>query len=232
MAGRSCSTCSAISTRCRLPAARRSGSWAGCRSRASQPGRRMARPSRSSPTAAASRTCGSPTPMARTRARSAGRRATISRKSWCRRRGRRTSNYIVVSKVTAAGPRHLLAVHVSPRRRHGCSRWRRPRHGRPGGAGPPPARHQQDGRGGVGDGRFIYYTQRTGTFTYNALLLWQIYRRYRDRRRHADHRPQAAPSYSLSPDGKWMVYGTRHKSQTACASAISRLAWNGGSPIR
>ena len=31
------------------------------------------------------------------------------------------------------------------------------------------------------DGRFIYYTQRTGTFTYNARFpLWQVYRHDRE----------------------------------------------------
>jgi Tol biopolymer transport system component len=67
------------------------------------------------------------------------------------------------------------------------------------------------------DGRFIYYTQRNGTFTYNAQFpLWQIYRHDREtgdaaqvtNARGSAMRPQ------ISPDGKWLVYGTRHKTQT------------------
>jgi Tol biopolymer transport system component len=67
------------------------------------------------------------------------------------------------------------------------------------------------------DGRFIYYAQRNGTFTYNAQFpLWQIYRHDREtgeasqvtNARGSAMRPQ------ISPDGKWLVYGTRHKTQT------------------
>jgi Tol biopolymer transport system component/imidazolonepropionase-like amidohydrolase len=67
------------------------------------------------------------------------------------------------------------------------------------------------------DGRFIYYAQRNGTFTYNAQFpLWQVYRHDREtgeasqvtNARGSAMRPQ------ISPDGKWLVYGTRHKTHT------------------
>ncbi|HJU41400.1 MAG TPA: amidohydrolase family protein [Vicinamibacterales bacterium] len=67
------------------------------------------------------------------------------------------------------------------------------------------------------DGRFIYYTQRTGTFTYNARFpLWQIYRHDTETGdvTQITNAQGSAIRPTLSPDGKWMVFGTRHKSQT------------------
>lgn len=67
------------------------------------------------------------------------------------------------------------------------------------------------------DGRFIYYAQRSGTFTYNAQFpLWQIYRHDRDNGEASQvtNARGSAMRPLLSPDGKWLVYGTRHKTQT------------------
>ena len=67
------------------------------------------------------------------------------------------------------------------------------------------------------DGRFIYYTQRTGTFTYNARFpLWQIYRHDRETGdvMQITNAQGSAIRPAISPDGKSMVFGTRHKSQT------------------
>ena len=82
---------------------------------------------------------------------------------------------------------------------------------------PPPPPTNKMGAAVSPDGRFIYYTQRTGTFTYNARFpLWQIYR-------HDTHTGDvmqitnaqgSAIRPVLSPDGKWMVFGTRHKAHT------------------
>jgi Tol biopolymer transport system component len=67
------------------------------------------------------------------------------------------------------------------------------------------------------DGRFVYYAQRTGTFTYNAQFpLWQIYRHDRESgdASQVTNARGSAMRPLLSPDGKWLVYGTRHKTQT------------------
>ncbi|MGQ0733417.1 MAG: amidohydrolase family protein [Acidobacteriota bacterium] len=82
---------------------------------------------------------------------------------------------------------------------------------------PPPPPPNRMGAVVSPDGRFIYYAQRTGSFTYNAQFpLWQIYRHDRDtgdvlqitNARGSAMRPV------LSPDGRWLVYGTRHKTET------------------
>jgi Tol biopolymer transport system component len=84
--------------------------------------------------------------------------------------------------------------------------------------GPPPA-PPTNRMGAVvsPDGRFIYYTQRTGSFTYNAQFpLWQVYRHDRetgDASQITNARGSALRPL-ISPDGKWLVYGTRHKTQT------------------
>jgi Tol biopolymer transport system component len=82
---------------------------------------------------------------------------------------------------------------------------------------PPPPPTNRLGAVVTPDGRFVYYAQRNGTFTYNAQFpLWQIYRHDREtgdvsqvtNARGSAMRPR------ISPDGKWLVYGTRHKTQT------------------
>jgi Tol biopolymer transport system component/imidazolonepropionase-like amidohydrolase len=84
--------------------------------------------------------------------------------------------------------------------------------------GPPPA-PPTNRMGAVvsPDGRFIFYAQRTGTFTYNARFpLWQIYRHDTETGdvTQITNAQGSAIRPALSPDGKWMVYGTRHKAQT------------------
>ena len=67
------------------------------------------------------------------------------------------------------------------------------------------------------DGRFIYYTQRTGTFTYNARFpLWQIYRHDTETGdvTQITNAQGSAIRPVISPDGKSMVFGTRHKTGT------------------
>ncbi|MEO8679061.1 MAG: amidohydrolase family protein [Vicinamibacterales bacterium] len=68
------------------------------------------------------------------------------------------------------------------------------------------------------DGRYVYYAQRTGSFTYNARFpLWQIYRHDRETGdvMQITNAQGSAMRPVLSPDGKWLVYGTRHKTATA-----------------
>lgn len=82
---------------------------------------------------------------------------------------------------------------------------------------PPPPPPNRLGAVVSPDGRFIYYAQRTGTFTYNARFpLWQIYRHDRDTGDVAQvtNAQGSAMRPVLSPDGKWLVFATRHKTDT------------------
>jgi Tol biopolymer transport system component/imidazolonepropionase-like amidohydrolase len=88
----------------------------------------------------------------------------------------------------------------------------------PDATGPPPA-PPTNKMGAVmsPDGRFIYYTQRTGTFTYNARFpLWQIYRHDTETGdvTQITNAQGSAIRPAISPDGKSLVFGTRQKAQT------------------
>lgn len=68
------------------------------------------------------------------------------------------------------------------------------------------------------DGRFIYYSQRTGAFNYNAQFpLWQIVRFDRETGETATitNAQGSAMRPVLSPDGKKLVYATRFELKTA-----------------
>lgn len=84
--------------------------------------------------------------------------------------------------------------------------------------GPPPAPATNKMGAVVSpDGRFVYYAQRNGTFTYNAQFpLWQIYRHDRETGdvSQVTNARGSAMRPALSPDGRWLVYGTRHKTET------------------
>lgn len=85
--------------------------------------------------------------------------------------------------------------------------------------GPPPA-PAPNRMGAVvsPDGRFIYYAQRTGTFTYNARFpLWQIHRHDRETGdvSQVSNAQGSAMRPVLSPDGKWLVFATRYKTDTS-----------------
>jgi len=82
---------------------------------------------------------------------------------------------------------------------------------------PPPPPTNKMGSVVSPDGRFIYYTQRNGSFTYNAQFpLWQVYRHDRETgdASQVTNARGSAIRPAISPDGKWLVYGTRHKTQT------------------
>lgn len=67
------------------------------------------------------------------------------------------------------------------------------------------------------DGRYIYFSQRNGAWNYNAQLpQYQIgvYDRENGERSTVTSRYGSAFTPTLSPDGKWMVYGSRYEDQT------------------
>lgn len=68
------------------------------------------------------------------------------------------------------------------------------------------------------DDRYIWYAQRNGTWTYNSgMREWQIgvYDRQTGERYARTGRYGGAIRPTLSPDGRWLVYGTRHIDETA-----------------
>ncbi|WP_305983085.1 amidohydrolase family protein [Roseivirga thermotolerans] len=67
------------------------------------------------------------------------------------------------------------------------------------------------------DGRYIYFSQRNGAWNYNAQLpQYQIgmYDRENGLRATITSRYGSAFTPTLSPDGRWMVYGSRYEDQT------------------
>ena len=82
---------------------------------------------------------------------------------------------------------------------------------------PPPPPANRIGAVVSPDGRYVYYAQRTGTFTYNARFpLWQIHRHDREtgEASQVTNAQGSAMRPLLSPDGTFMVYGTRYKTDT------------------
>ncbi len=85
------------------------------------------------------------------------------------------------------------------------------------GGGPPRPAPNRMGAVASPDGRFVYYAERMGTFTYNARFpLWQIIRFDRDTGDTATvtNAQGSAMRPVLSPDGKSLVYATRFETQT------------------
>ncbi len=67
------------------------------------------------------------------------------------------------------------------------------------------------------DGRFIYYSQRNGAWNYNAQLpQYQlgVYDRENGQNATITSRYGSAFTPTLSPDAKWLVYGSRYEDQT------------------
>lgn len=67
------------------------------------------------------------------------------------------------------------------------------------------------------DGRYIYYSRRNGAWNYNAQLpQYQIatYDRENGTNANITSRYGSAFSPTLSPDGQWLVYGSRYEDQT------------------
>jgi len=76
---------------------------------------------------------------------------------------------------------------------------------------------QQAGAAFSADGRFVWYTQRTGAWHYNAQFpqyqVW-MYNRETGEREQQSSRYGSAVRPTLSPDGKWLVYGSRYEDKT------------------
>ncbi len=88
----------------------------------------------------------------------------------------------------------------------------------PGQGQPQAPRRNKYGAVASADGRFIYYAQRNGAFTYNAQFpLWQIVRFDRETSETSTitNAQGSAMRPVLSPDGKKLVYATRYESGTA-----------------
>ena len=76
---------------------------------------------------------------------------------------------------------------------------------------------QQAGAAFSPDGKILWYTQRTGAWNYNAQFpqyqLWTYNRDTGDREAQSA-RYGSAVRPTLSPDGKWLVYGSRYEDKT------------------
>jgi Tol biopolymer transport system component len=67
------------------------------------------------------------------------------------------------------------------------------------------------------DGRYIWYARRTGSWSYNAMLpqyQLEVYDRETGERYTRTSRYGSGLRPTLSPDGRWLVYGTRFEDQT------------------
>jgi len=67
------------------------------------------------------------------------------------------------------------------------------------------------------DPRYVYYAYRNGSWTYNAILpQYQVavYDRDAGTRTNLSARYGSAFRPAVSPDGKWLTYGTRHDAET------------------
>jgi imidazolonepropionase-like amidohydrolase/Tol biopolymer transport system component len=113
-------------------------------------------------------------------------------------------NYVVASKAeTRLGVHRLWMGHVD------------------GGSGkvlrPEPETLKTVGGAVSPDGRYIWHAQRTGSWTYNAQLpeyQLAVYDRETGETFGRTSRYGSAFRPTLSPDGKWLAYGTRHENQT------------------
>ena len=76
---------------------------------------------------------------------------------------------------------------------------------------------QQAGGAFTADGKHLFFTQRTGAWNYNAQFpQYQIWSYNRDTgdREPMSSRYGSAVRPTLSPDGKWLVYGSRYENKT------------------
>lgn len=86
-------------------------------------------------------------------------------------------------------------------------------------AGPPSQQNLPNRMGAVTspDGRFVYFAERRGGFTYNATFpLWQVrrYDRQSGETSTVTNAQGSAMRPAISPDGKTLVFATRHDTKT------------------
>ena len=89
--------------------------------------------------------------------------------------------------------------------------------GPPAGPGGAAANTRELGAAFGKDGRWLWYAQRTGNSGYNtAMGDWQLYVYDRETGRAVSRTNRWGSAFrpALSPDGKWLVYGTRHVDST------------------
>jgi len=112
-------------------------------------------------------------------------------------------NYVVVAKGTLTGLEKLWLYHVKGGR--GLEMV----------GGAPGARMMGPAFGP--NPRYVWFAQRFGSWQYNALLpQYQLYRYDRERGTTAlmSNRYGSGFRPAISPDGKWLTYGTRYNSET------------------
>ncbi len=82
---------------------------------------------------------------------------------------------------------------------------------------PPGGAVQQAGAAFSADGKMLYFTQRNGAWNYNAQFpqyqIWS-YNRETGEREPMSSRYGSAVRPTLSGDGRWLVYGSRHEDKT------------------
>ncbi len=114
-------------------------------------------------------------------------------------------NYILASRSTGlGGPAKLWMYHADGG--SGVQLIREPATLKTVGASPTP------------DGRYIWYAQRTGDWSYNAVFpqyQLAVYDRETGRSTTMSSRYGSAFRPAVSPDGRWLVYGTREGTETA-----------------
>ncbi|HSA54145.1 MAG TPA: amidohydrolase family protein [Gemmatimonadaceae bacterium] len=118
--------------------------------------------------------------------------------------------YIVVARDSK-----LWMYHVEGGAGQALVRAAAPAGGRAGGAQPDVIRHQGPAFGA--DPRYIWFAQRRGSWIYNTPMSdydLMVYDRESGETSQRENRWGSAFRPTLSPDGKWLVYGTRHINET------------------
>ncbi|MFQ5695797.1 MAG: amidohydrolase, partial [Terriglobia bacterium] len=125
-----------------------------------------------------------------------------------------TGDYVIVSRVAKGlATFELWMYHVKGGRGVQITKAKR-------GSNPNPPRSQRHNAVGAvvsPDGNYLYYARRIGGFQYNARFpLWQIARRNMTTGVEdiITQNLGSAIRPLLSPDGEWLVYGTRYEAQT------------------
>jgi Tol biopolymer transport system component len=121
-------------------------------------------------------------------------------------------NYVIVSKTTQALETYELWIyHIQGGSGVQITKSKT--------APKQPRRERSNFLGAVAspDGKYLYYSRRTGGFTYNAQFpLWQVARR--DRKTGEEdiliEQPRSSFRPALSPDGKRLLYVTRHETES------------------